>query len=98
MPFNLSGWELLLILGVGLLLFGSRLPAVGRNLGKGIVEFKKGLKGVSDEVNAASDDARTATQPRIEDRPYRAPLGPGGDERRVTTAEVVDQPRTNDAR
>ena len=54
MPFNLSGWELLLILGIGLLLFGSRLPMVGRNLGKGIVEFKKGISGVEDEVNRAS--------------------------------------------
>jgi sec-independent protein translocase protein TatA len=97
MPFNLSGWELLLILGIGLLLFGSRLPTVGRNLGKGIVEFKKGLKGVTDEVEQASAQASAQTNPqaRIEDRPYRAPLGPGGDDRRVSTAEPVEQQRTN---
>jgi sec-independent protein translocase protein TatA len=92
MPFNLSGWELLLILGIGLLLFGSRLPMVGRNLGKGIVEFKKGLKGVGDEVNSASEEARNVDR-RIEDRAYRAPLGPGGDDRRVSTAEPVEQNR-----
>jgi sec-independent protein translocase protein TatA len=44
--------EILLIMGVALLLFGKRLPEVGRSLGKGIVEFKKGLKGIEDDVDA----------------------------------------------
>lgn len=92
MPFNLSGWELLIILAVGLLLFGAKLPMVGRNLGKGIVEFKKGLKGVTDEVDSAAQESRAADR-RIEERAYRAPLGPGGDERRVSTAEPVEQNR-----
>jgi sec-independent protein translocase protein TatA len=50
--------EWLLIAIVGLLLFGKRLPEVGRSLGRGIVEFKKGLKGVEDEVNAAGEEPR----------------------------------------
>ena len=41
--------EWLLIAGIALLLFGKRLPDVGRSLGKGIVEFKKGIKGVEDD-------------------------------------------------
>lgn len=45
-----GGFEWLIIAGIGLLIFGKRLPEVGRSLGKGIVEFKKGLKGVEDEV------------------------------------------------
>ena len=45
-PGGMGEW--LLIAAVGLLLFGKRLPEVGRSLGKGIVEFKKGLKGVED--------------------------------------------------
>lgn len=49
------GWtEWIVILVVMLLLFGRRLPEVGRSLGKGIVEFKKGLKGVEDEVEQQS--------------------------------------------
>ena len=32
------------------LLFGKRLPDVARSLGKGIVEFKKGVRGIEDEV------------------------------------------------
>jgi sec-independent protein translocase protein TatA len=46
-----NGFEWLIIAAIGLLIFGKRLPEVGRSLGKGIVEFKKGLKGVEDEVS-----------------------------------------------
>jgi len=49
-------WEIAIIAVVALLLFGRRLPEVGRSLGKGIVEFKKGLREVQDEVSKASDE------------------------------------------
>ncbi len=52
--FGTFGWQELLILAIlGILLFGKRLPEVGRSLGKGIVEFKKGLQGIEDEVDQA---------------------------------------------
>jgi sec-independent protein translocase protein TatA len=45
----------LMILGVIILLFfGNRLPSVMRSLGKGIVEFKKGVQGIEDEVDKAA--------------------------------------------
>src|SRR5438552_2571585 len=47
--------ELIVIAAIGLLLFGKRLPEVGRSLGKGIVEFKKGLKGIDEEVENQSN-------------------------------------------
>ena len=48
------GWPEMLIIGlIGVLIFGKRLPEVGKSIGKGIVEFKKGLAGVDDEVNEA---------------------------------------------
>ncbi len=38
----LGGWEMILILAVVLLLFGSRkLPELAKGLGQGIKEFKK---------------------------------------------------------
>ena len=48
-----GGTEWILIALFGLLLFGKRLPEVGRSLGKSIVEFKKGLKGVEEEIDGA---------------------------------------------
>lgn len=60
----LGGWEILIIAIVGLLIFGKRLPEVGRSLGKGIVEFKKGLQGIEDDVNAAGPSTKDA--PRLE--------------------------------
>jgi sec-independent protein translocase protein TatA len=49
-----GGWEWLIILIVALLIFGKRLPDVMKSLGKGIVEFKKGVKGVEDDVEESS--------------------------------------------
>jgi sec-independent protein translocase protein TatA len=43
--------EMLLVMGVAVLLFGKRLPDVGRQLGRGIIEFKKGLGSVGDELS-----------------------------------------------
>lgn len=48
--FGLPG---IVILVLGLLIFGRRLPEMGKNIGRTIVEFKKGLTGISDEVKAA---------------------------------------------
>ena len=49
--------ELMIVLVIALLLFGKRLPEVARSLGKGVVEFKKGIKGVEDEVQEVERSA-----------------------------------------
>jgi sec-independent protein translocase protein TatA len=70
-----TGAEWIIIAAIGLLLFGKRLPEVGRSLGKGIVEFKKGLKGVEDEVEANSNaKPAPAAQPQLttESQPVQA--------------------------
>lgn len=46
-----GGAELIIVAFVILLLFGNRLPSVMRSLGQGIVEFKKGVKGVEEEID-----------------------------------------------
>jgi sec-independent protein translocase protein TatA len=53
--FGIGPPELLLIAGIALLLFGSRVPDVMRNLGKGISEFKRGLSSVQDEIRRVDD-------------------------------------------
>ena len=47
--------EWIIILVVALLIFGRRLPEVGKSLGKGIVEFKKGIKGIEDDIDDEVD-------------------------------------------
>ena len=50
---SIGPWELIVILTIALLLFGKRLPEVGRALGRGIVEFRRGLRGIEDEIEQA---------------------------------------------
>ncbi len=50
--------EMVIIGGIVLLLFGSRLPSTMRSLGRGIVEFKKGVKGIEDDVEGAGQAAK----------------------------------------
>ena len=52
--FGLGPMEMMIVLGLAVLLFGKRLPEVGRSLGKGIVEFKKGLNDIKNEVDTAT--------------------------------------------
>ena len=54
---TLGTGELIVLLIIGVLLFGRKLPEVGRYLGKGIVEFKKGIKGLEDEVETHTSAA-----------------------------------------
>lgn len=68
-----QGMEWFIIAGFGLLLFGKRLPDVGRSLGAGIVEFKRGLKGISDDVEAES--SKTPALPKSESSKQIAPSG-----------------------
>jgi sec-independent protein translocase protein TatA len=63
-----QGAEWLFIAAAALLIFGKRLPEVGRSLGKGIVEFKKGLKGIEDEVETASSERPKLTAQKFD--PY----------------------------
>lgn len=68
----------MVIIGIiAVLLFGNRLPEVARSLGKGLAEFKKGIKGVEDEIHSTvnreisstpsiSESASTASQHREE--------------------------------
>ncbi|PIV82718.1 MAG: Sec-independent protein translocase TatA [Nitrospirae bacterium CG17_big_fil_post_rev_8_21_14_2_50_50_9] len=61
-----------------LLLFGKRLPEVGRALGQSIVQFKKGIKGIEDEVESAS----TRSDHETPLKPYDKRLGGSEEELR----------------
>jgi sec-independent protein translocase protein TatA len=88
--FNLGTQEIIILLLIGVLLFGRRLPEVGRYLGKGLVEFKKGFKGLEDDVmdHTASHTSSSPAPTAIE--PPRPPQRVG-----VTAPKFQDAPATN---
>ena len=67
--FNLGAPEAIVIGLVALLLFGPRLPQVMRSLGKGIVEFKKGIRDTEDEVNREIDSPNDTQSGKKLDHP-----------------------------
>jgi sec-independent protein translocase protein TatA len=83
---QLGPQELIIILIIGVLLFGRKLPEVGRFLGKGIVEFRKGMSGIEDNI-----DAPVQSTPRA-DAPIEAPKPP---QRIPTTAPKFDDSPAN---
>ena len=66
-----GGDGMILIVLALLLFYGRNLPSVGRSLGKGISEFKKGLKGLEDEAEGSN-----TTVARTEPTSLEAPRPP----------------------
>ncbi len=68
MPFGIQPIHIIIILIVALLIFGpSRLPELGRNLGKGLNEFRRGTREMTqsftDEFVKTGDSNSTPPQP-----------------------------------
>ena len=60
--FDISPIQIIIVLAIALLIFGpKRLPGMGRDLGRGIRDFKAGITG--------EDDRPVATQARSEEQP-----------------------------
>ncbi len=55
MPFGIGIWEMLVLLGVLLLVFGpKKLPEMGRSLGKGVRELREGISGESEAIDRSA--------------------------------------------
>ena len=91
---NLSGWHLIIIAGVVVLLFGAaKLPVFSKNLGQSIKIFRKELHDGQDErraesraVEAEKTPVYTDEPPAASDEPHRAtgasaPRVPGSSQR-----------------
>ena len=57
--FGIGHTELIVIAVVILLLFGHRLPSLMRSLGRGVVEFKKGVSGVDEESEKVDEKGKS---------------------------------------
>src|SRR5262245_49435180 len=79
--------EMIIILIIGVLLFGRKLPEVGRYLRKGIVEFKTGIRGLEDQINVRSSPAPPAPPQQLEQ--------PRPPQRMVTTAPKFEDGPAN---
>lgn len=53
--------ELLIIMALGVLLFGERLPEVGKSVGKQLSQLKKGIRGIQDQIQGAVNSATTSS-------------------------------------
>ena len=76
---GIGSWELVILGIIAVILFGGRLPSLARSFGKSVVEFKKGLADIENEVKSSvyseptaqvgySDDSEPAG-PRFEPPP-----------------------------
>lgn len=62
---NLGAPELLIVLVIVLLIFGvGRLSRVGGELGRGIREFRKGLRGDEDDTEAKPKEPESGSPPK----------------------------------
>lgn len=83
LPGGIGPMEMIIFGVIALLLFGKRLPEVARSLGKGIVEFKKGVRGIEDEM----DDSLTRRSSQPQSRPIPE------DDRAEVTAPKFEPPQ-----
>ena len=58
---------------LGVLIFGRRMPEVGRALGQTIVQFKKGMRGLEDEMEGSVFNPSTPAPPPQPVEQARAP-------------------------
>jgi sec-independent protein translocase protein TatA len=78
MPFGIGIWELLILLLVLLLVFGpKRLPEMGRQLGKGMREFKDSVTG-----DGKDDDLAVPPAESLPPAEPAAPAAPAASESR----------------
>lgn len=58
LPFNIGVPEAVVIMGVALLVFGpKKLPELGRNMGKGLRNFKDSMSSAASEVKAGFNES-----------------------------------------
>lgn len=89
--WNIGLPETLVILVVGLLIFGSRLPEVGRSMGRGLMEFKKGLRGFQDEMQGVEREADRAIDDELARRRSQASAHDLAEDPRTPGQEAIER-------
>ncbi len=93
-----GGADWIAIALVALLIFGRRLPDVARSVGKSIVEFKKGIKDVKDDIEVKSrieppkEEAKLERKPETPAEPTAKSKGEPGTSSDGTTESAPNPP------
>ncbi len=67
--FNIGGPEIILILLVIVIFFGSkRIPELARGLGKGIKEFKNATSEIQNEIKKSATEMKKDIDPTKDDK------------------------------
>jgi sec-independent protein translocase protein TatA len=94
--FNIGPLELMVILVVALLVVGpSKLPEVGRSIGRGLREFRKAQDEVQRTLRLSLDDEEPPSRPMRAASKPSAEAAADGDE--ATTARTPAAPDDDDA-
>lgn len=86
-----GGWEWLIVLAIGLLIFGRRLPDVGRSIGKTVVEFRKGIREVEDDIKSA-DTAPATPAASSEHQQLEQNQSHAADSRTIASGSIHPEP------
>ncbi len=94
----LLGWmpgpmEMIILGGLAVLLFGKRLPEVGKSVGKGLMEFKKGLRGITAEIEDSVNDTTPARKKKSSSASRYSEI----DDRDEATAPKFEPPPAEEA-
>jgi sec-independent protein translocase protein TatA len=81
---------MMLVLGaIAVMLFGERLPEVARSIGKGLMQFKTGIRELQDELHKAVSSATSVDPPKPSTAYYGEP-----EDREEATAPKFEPPPT----
>jgi sec-independent protein translocase protein TatA len=75
---NISAWEIIILVVVLLLVFGSRrLPEIGRSVGKGMREFKNSVTGKDEKDELEEEQTPPELTARAVEEEDEQPVGAG---------------------
>jgi TatA/E family protein of Tat protein translocase len=67
--FGLGGPEIIIVLALGLMLFGAKkLPELGKGLGSGLREFKRSVSDLRGDLEGSLQDEPRALKPDLTER------------------------------